>query len=125
MNIPEAGLQLLERDLLRLEDQLRDDKFAGDLYRGLAGNRLSKDGEIVAVSWKRAEELVSGLRGRVDRPPVELFQTGGETWVADSVRAALDRLGWHLEPLDVEDRDPVHADVFASPPPSDQAEQAR
>ena len=120
MNIPEAGLQLLESDLQRLQDRLRDDKFAGDLYRGLAGNRLSKDGQVVAVSWKRAEELVSGLRGRVDRPPVELFQTGGETWMADSVRAELDRLGWQVEPLDASDRDPVHADVFASPPASDQ-----
>lgn len=90
------ALQLLERDLRQLEDRLRDDKFAGELYRGLAGNRLSKDGQVVALNWKDAEELVSGLRSHVDRPPVELFQTGGETWLTDPVRDELARLGWQV-----------------------------
>lgn len=91
------SVQILERDLRELEDRLRDDKFAGELYRGLAGNRLSKDGEVVALSWKHAEELVSGLRSGVERPAVELFQTGGETWLTDPVREELARLGWQVQ----------------------------
>lgn len=90
------SIQMLESDLRQLEDRLRDDKFAGELYRGLAGNRLSKGDEVVALNWKQAEELVSGLRAGAERPPVELFQTGGETWLTDPVRDELERLGWQV-----------------------------
>ena len=87
---------MLERDLRRLDDRLRDDKFAGELYRGLAGNRMCKDGEFVVLGWKQAEELVSALRVGVDKPPVEMFQTGGETWLTGTVRGELERLGWDV-----------------------------
>jgi hypothetical protein len=54
--IPEVGLQLLQADMQALEDRMRDEKFARELYRALADNRWSKDDETVALSWKRAED---------------------------------------------------------------------
>ena len=117
MDIPEAGLQMLHGDLERIRERLRDDRFAGELYRGLAGNRLSKGDHVVPISWQRAQEIVSGLRGEVDRPPVDLYQTGGETWLTDSVSEVLEDLGWRAEQPDPGNRDPVLADAFASPRP--------
>ena len=123
MGAPEVALQMLQSDLQRLEDRLRDDRFASELYRALAGNRLSKEGETVALSWKRAEDLVTALRRGVDRAPLELFQTGGESSVSDTVRGELERLGWQLEPLDTASHDPAHASSPAGPPPSDHGER--
>jgi hypothetical protein len=59
---PEVALQLLQANLQRLPDRIRDEKLARELYCALAGNRWSKDGEVVALSWKRAANLVNALR---------------------------------------------------------------
>jgi hypothetical protein len=37
--IPEVDLQLLQSDLQRLEDRVRDEKFCLELYRALADNK--------------------------------------------------------------------------------------
>jgi hypothetical protein len=123
MGDPEVALQMLQSDLQRLDDRARDDKFAGELYRGLAGNRVSKEGETVAPSWKRAADLVNGLRRGVNRPPLALEQTGGEGWVSDAVAGELQRLGWRVEPLDTGGSDPAHASSPESPPPPDHGER--
>jgi hypothetical protein len=117
MTIPEVGLQLLQSDLQRLEDRIRDEKFARELYRALADNRWEKDGEVVALSWKRAEELINALRRGHDRPPLELDQTGGEGEVSNTVRAELEPFGWRITPLDTSRRDPSHLDSPADPAP--------
>ncbi|HEX2126291.1 MAG TPA: hypothetical protein VHF45_07010, partial [Thermoleophilaceae bacterium] len=46
--IPEVGLQLLQSDLQQLENRIRDEKFCFELYRALADNKWSKQGESVA-----------------------------------------------------------------------------
>ena len=125
MGIPEVGLQLLQSDLQQLEDHLRDEKFARELYRALAGNRWEKDGEAVALSWKRAEEFVNALRKGHDRPPLPLFQTGGEGTLDNTVLAALEPLGWKVEPLDTSEPDPAHLDSPEDSPPRDQGKRMR
>jgi hypothetical protein len=125
MGIPEVGLQLLQSDLQRLEDRLHDEKFARELYRALAGNRWEKDGEAVALSWKRAEEFVNALRKGHDRPPLQLFQTGGEGNLDSTVLAALEPLGWKVEPLDTSEPDPAHLDSPEDSPPRDQGQRMR
>jgi len=117
VTIPEIGLQLLQSDLQQLEERLRDEKFAHELYRALADNRWEKDGEAVALSWKRAEELINALRKGHNRPPLELAQTGGEGEVSATVRAELERLGWRVEPLDTTGRDAAHLDSPPDSPP--------
>lgn len=57
----------LVHDLGELADDLREDAFAGELYRGLSNNALSSDDDPhgrVSLSWRRAEEIVNGLRER-------------------------------------------------------------
>jgi hypothetical protein len=117
VTVPEIGLQLLQSDLQQLEERIRDEKFARELYRALADNRWEKDGEAVALSWKRAEEFINGLRKGHNRPPLELAQTGGEGEVSATVRAELERRGWRVEPLDTSRRDPSHLDSPADSPP--------
>jgi hypothetical protein len=115
--IPEVGLQLLQADMQRLEDRMRDEKFCTELYRALADNRWSKEGESVALSWKRAEELINAVRRGHDEDPLELAQTGGEGQVARTVREEFESLGWTIEPLDTGGHDPAHLDSPKDSPP--------
>jgi hypothetical protein len=117
VEIPEVGLQLLQSDMQLLEERMRDDKFARNLYRALADNRWSKDGETVALSWKRAEELINAVRTGVQRPPLELDQTGGEGELDDTVGEEFGRLGWTVEPLETGTHDPSHLSSAHDPPP--------
>ena len=69
-------------DLRDLQERFADDEFMGDLYRALA-NRMwhhqgSTAGDHVALSWRRAEEVVNELRAIADAQPLTLAQTGGE-----------------------------------------------
>jgi hypothetical protein len=123
MATQEMGVQLLQSDLQQLEDRLRDEKFATELYRALAGNRWTKEGQTVALSWKRAEELINDLRRGVDRPALELDQTGREGEVSDTVRDELERLGWQVEPLDTGTHDPTHVSSAEDPPPPKHGER--
>jgi hypothetical protein len=115
--IPEVGLQLLQADMQRLGDRMRDEKFSTELYRALADNKWSKEGETVALSWKRAEELINAVRRGLGEKPLVLAQTGGEGTVDRSVREEFEPLGWQIEPLDTSRHDPAHLDSPEDPPP--------
>ncbi|HEY7253563.1 MAG TPA: hypothetical protein VIG37_23920 [Methylomirabilota bacterium] len=119
--IPEVALQLLQGDMQRLEDRMRDEKFARELYRALANNIWTKDGESAALSWKRAEELINAVRRGLGATPLTLAETGGEGTVDRSVREAFAPLGWRIEPLDTSRRDPAHLDSPEDPPPDEAA----
>jgi hypothetical protein len=115
--IPEVGLQLLQADMQRLGDRMRDEKFSTELYRALADNKWSKEGETVALSWKRAEELINAVRRGLGEKPLVLAQTGGEGTVDRSVREEFEPLGWQIAPLDTSRHDPAHLDSPEDPPP--------
>jgi hypothetical protein len=119
--IPEVALQLLQTDMQRLEDRMRDDKFARELYRALANNRWTKEDESVALSWKRAEELINAVRRGLGAAPLVLAETGGEGVVDRSISAAFEPLGWRIEPLDTGRQDPAHLASPADPPPDEAA----
>src|SRR4051812_2189060 len=104
----------LTQDLDRLGDMVGDDSFYPELYRGLAGVAWTLDGEHVALSFKRAEEVVNALRTAHGRDPLTLAQTGGEGEVSDRVARALDR--WTPRPLNTGANDPAHVDSRADAP---------
>lgn len=118
----------LARDLGALSDEeLHDDSFAGELYRGLANHRLvdpdDPERRQVSLSWRRAEEVVNGLRRHVGEEPLTLAQTGGEGSVTERVEAALTRLGWSVRPLDTSSHDSSHVSEPNSPGPKGQGER--
>jgi hypothetical protein len=115
--VPEVALQLLQADLQRLEDRIRDEKFCFELYRALADNKWSKDGESVALSWKRAEELINAVRRGHGEEPLVLAHTGNEGDVDRTIREVFEPLGWRIEPLDTGGHDPAHLDSPEDPPP--------
>ena len=108
--MPEVALQLLQADLQRLEDRIRDEKFCFELYRALADNKWTKEGESVALSWKRAEELINAVRRGHGEEPLQLAQTGNEGDVDSTIRDLFEPLGWTIEPLDTSHSDPAHLD---------------
>src|SRR3954454_8242617 len=116
--IPEVGLQLLQADMQAVGDRMRDEKFCTELYRALADNKWSKDGETVALSWKRAEELINAVRRGLGAPPLTLAQTGGEGIVDSSVREAFEPRGWTIEPLDTSKHAAAHLDSPDDEPPA-------
>ncbi|MEA2366616.1 MAG: hypothetical protein QOI32_2128 [Thermoleophilaceae bacterium] len=109
--IPEVALQLLQADLQQLPERIRDEKFSRELYCALTNNRWSKDGEAIAMSWRRAENFVNALRRGHARPDLPLYSSGCEGTVDATIRQELvDRFGWSVEPLDTSEHDPVHVD---------------
>ena len=124
-----ADTDTLERELLgdlrRLGDRLRDEEFAGDLYRALCNRVWRKEGGPaghVSLSWRRAEEIVNGLRQPHGVPALELAQTGGEGEVSRTVGDELARLGWTSTPLNTGREDPEHATKPESAPPAETGE---
>ncbi|MEA2445887.1 MAG: hypothetical protein QOJ12_3179 [Thermoleophilales bacterium] len=115
--MPEVGLQLLQADMQAVGDRMRDEKFAHELYRALADNRWSKEGETVALSWKRAEELINAVRRGLGENELTLAQTGGEGTVDRSIREEFEPRGWKIEPLDTSRSDPAHLESPEDPPP--------
>jgi hypothetical protein len=115
--IPEVALQLLQTDMQRLDDRMRDEKFSRELYRALADNKWTKEGETVALSWRRAEELINAVRRGLGEPPLELDATGGEGTVDRTIRETFEPLGWRIEPLDTSTHDPAHLSSPEDPPP--------
>jgi hypothetical protein len=119
--MPEVALQLLQTDMQRLEDRMRDEKFAHELYRALADNKWTKDGESVALSWRRAEELINAVRRGLGAPPLVLAETGGEGVVDRTIYETFTPLGWQIEPLDTSRQDPAHLGSPEDPPPDEAA----
>src|SRR3954447_17243096 len=116
----------LVRSLEQLGDRVADERFARDLYRALTDRRWTReeDGASVAVSWKRAEEIVNLLRSRVgEEDDFTLAQTGGEGEGSEGIREEIERLGWRTEPLDTSENQPDHVDDPESPPPADAGER--
>src|SRR3954470_14336682 len=107
----------LTHDLTVLGDMVEDESFYPELYKGLAGVRWTRDGEHIALSWKRAEEVVNAIRAQHDREPLELAQTGGEGEVSDRVAEALGGTGWTPRPLDPSEHDDAHVDSPHDAPP--------
>ena len=119
-----ASTETLERkllnDLQRLHDLLQsDDSFDEELYRALAGTQWHRqgDGGHIALSWKRAEEIINEQRSRHDREPLTLAQTGGEGEVSDRVADALRDQGWTPHPLQTGVHDDAHINSGTDAPP--------
>jgi hypothetical protein len=109
--IPEVALQLLQADLQQLPERIRDEKFARELYCALANNRWSKDGEVIAMSWRRAANFVNALRRGHARAELPLYASGCEGMVDPTIRAeVIERFGWQVDPLDTSEHDPAHLD---------------
>jgi hypothetical protein len=116
--IPEVALQLLQADLQRAGARMRDEKFCTELYRALADNLWTKDGESVALSWKRAEELINAVRRGLGAEPMTLAQTGGEGTVDRTIREVFEPWGWTIEPLDTSEHADEHLGSPEDPPPA-------
>jgi hypothetical protein len=118
----ELERRLLE-DLGALGDRLpHDERFNRDLYAALAGYALHPSGGEgrLALSWKRAEELLNQARGALGLPPLEgLAQSGAEGRLTDRARAALESIGWELRPRQTDEHDPAHLWSDEDPPPRD------
>jgi hypothetical protein len=117
---PEALERELIDDLQSLGERLRhDEKLAADLYGTLAGHAVVKrgvDGHL-ALSWKRAEEVVNEVRTALGvRPLAGLMQSGLEGRVTDRAREALESLGWEIRPRRTDEFDPAHVGEPEHPP---------
>ena len=111
-------------DLRELRERYADDEFMGDLYRALANRTWHHEdgsgGDHVALSWRRAEEVVNELRATEDAPPLTLAQTGGEGEVSRAVEDELGPRGWRHRPLNTGRHDDQHSGQPTTPPPGDQ-----
>jgi hypothetical protein len=112
-----AEIALL-RELERLGDRVCRDWFAVELYRALAGRRWrSENGDgIVALSWRRAEQVVDDLRAAHHAPALSLAQHGGEGELSGEVDRLLRADGWVSEPVNPGEHDPAHAGAAAHHP---------
>jgi hypothetical protein len=112
--------RLLLEDLRRIGERLADDRLCRDLYAALAGWALHRRdaGGRLALSWKRAEELLNEARVAHGLPPLEaLAQSGVEGRLADRARETLESLGWDLRPRSADEHDPDHVWSPEDPPP--------
>ena len=116
---PEVLERRLADDIRSLGDLLDDESFCAELYRGLADVKWHRDGGAVAVSWKRAEELINEARAARGLPRMTLAQTGGEGQVSGRVAETLGARGWSPEPLDTSRHDDTHVGSPEDPPPPD------
>jgi hypothetical protein len=116
---PEVLERQLADDIRSLGDLLDDESFCAELYRGLADVKWRRGGGAVAVSWKRAEELINEARAARGRPSIPLAQTGGEGQVGRRVAETLGARGWTPEPLDTSRHDDTHVGSTEDPPPPD------
>jgi hypothetical protein len=115
-------------DLVQLRSRFRDEKWSAELYRALANDEWFKEGDptsFVALSWKRAEEIINALRALEGREPLVLAQTGGEGEVSRTVEEELGRLGWRHRPLDTSEHDPDHVSSPEDPPPASRPPSGR
>ena len=124
MAVTDTTERALLADLGELRERHADDEFMGDLYRALANrtwhHQDASGGDHVALSWRRAEEVVNELRAAAGAQPLTLAQTGGEGEVAGSIDAELGRRGWRHRPLNTGRHDDQHSGQPTAPPPGDQ-----
>jgi hypothetical protein len=108
----------LVADLESLGERFADEGFCTDLYRALARTSWSKDGldGRVALSFRRAEETVNGIRQRRGEQPLTLAQTGGEGEAARTVEDELGSRGWKHRPFDTSSRHDEHSGEPTGPP---------
>jgi hypothetical protein len=129
MTTPTETLErILVDDLSALGERLADDRLTQDLYRALANRALFKRGDEaeghVALSWKRAEEIVNLARAANALPPKEgLAGSGGEGELSDRADEALEDVGWLSKPENTSRHDERHTQSAASPPPPDTGER--
>jgi hypothetical protein len=116
---PEVLERRLAEDIRSLGDLLDDESFCAELYRGLADVKWRRDGGAVAVSWKRAEELINDARAARGRPRMTLAQTGGEGQVSSRVAETLGARGWSPEAQDTSRHDDAHVGSPEDPAPPD------
>ena len=129
--MPMTDTDELERhliaDLTAVADDIIDAKRTTELYRALAGCELHpRDAELeghLSLSWRRAEDILNGVREGLARPPLTLAQTGGEGEVSDTAAALLRELGWTARPRDTSRHDDQHRDSPPDPPPPDHGER--
>ena len=113
--------RILVDDLQALGERLADERLCRDLYRALAGRALSKRGDEghVALSYRRAEEVLNTARQGNALPPLQgLASSGGEEEVTERAQEALDEVGWRSRPEDHGHADPQHISSAAGPPPA-------
>jgi len=127
-----ADIDTLERELLDdlrgLGARLRDDDFTRELYGALTNRVWRKPGGPdghVSFSWKRADEMLAGLRDARGAEPLTLAQTGGEGELSPAAADVLGGLGWTSQPLDTGHNDPAHDTSTPDAPPADQGARAR
>ena len=115
---PDHLERLLRLELERVNDRLADQDLYDELYRTLVNRAWShpRHEGHVALSWKRAEELVNDLRAERGLPPMTLAQTGGEGFPDGTVAQLLGEHGWTSEPLDTARHDDAHLASPADPP---------
>lgn len=110
-------------DLSGLRERHADEEFMSDLYRALANqtwHHPDHPGGHVALSWRRAEDVVNELRATAGAQTLPLAQTGGEGDVSRAVEDELGRRGWRHRPLNTGRHDDQHSDQPTGPPPGDQ-----
>jgi hypothetical protein len=120
MTTPASRAEIaLLREVERLGDRVCEDWFAVELYRAMAGRRWrSQNGDgAVALSWRRAEQVVDDLREAYHAPALSLTQRGGEGRLSEDVDRALRAHGWVSEPMNPDEHDPVHTDAAPEMPP--------
>src|SRR4051794_33460806 len=102
--------QELARDLGTLGERLRDEEFTTELYRALTNRIWRKQGSAghVSLSWRRAEEIIDGVRERAGYERLALAQSGGEGEVSGAVGSELRDRGWTHAPLNTGRHDDGH-----------------
>ena len=116
----ETPERALVEDLRDIGPALDDDRLGRDLYRALASRALSKRGTEghVALSWKRAEEVVNAARRLNGYDSIEgLAGSGGEGEVSHRAQGALDAIGWVSQPENTGRNDPRHRSSHEHAPP--------
>jgi hypothetical protein len=114
--LPEVALQLLQAELQRLPDRIRDEKFARALLRPCGQPLVEGRGSGRVELEARREPRQRPRRGHA-RPELPRYRIGCEGTLDRTVLDELTRLGWSVERLDTSSHDPAHVGDYPSPPP--------
>jgi hypothetical protein len=86
----------LEKDLLKsdlIEQKVKDDNYANDLYAALCNNEFTKNDELWSCSWRYAGGIVAQLRWS-NEDYLSYYCAGNEGNITEEVRKDLESLGW-------------------------------